>query len=265
MHKLAIIGYGNMGKAIADGLLLSGNFTKNDLFFGTDDATNIQAVKSAKTVILAVKPDIVPLVINVIKDHLTPGHLIISLAARVKITDIKIFLGENNRSGSSNSRNSKKNIPVVRVMPNICAAFGQSMSCWVKSREVTGAQVKTIKLILNSIGKEIEIKDEKQFGLITMLAGSGPAFYFYLAELFEKFAQQNGLKSKDAEKIIKQTFLGSAMLFDKSNISAAELRKNVTSKKGTTEAALKVLKKNKFDKIFSKGLKAGLKRASTKY
>jgi len=260
MHKIAIIGHGNMGKAIADGLVLSGNFTKNDLVFGTNDATNIQAAKSAKTVILAVKPDIIPLVINVIKDYLTSGHLIISVAARVKISDIKKFLGENNRSGSS--RNSKKNIPVVRVMPNICAAFGESMSCWVKSREVTGARVKVVKLILNSIGKEIEIKDEKQFGLITMLAGSGPAFYFYLAELFEKFALKNGLNTKDAEKIIKQTFLGSAMLLDKSNKSAAQLRKNVTSKKGTTEAALKVLQKHGYDKIFSKGLKAGHKRAN---
>ncbi|MBN1495078.1 pyrroline-5-carboxylate reductase [Candidatus Peregrinibacteria bacterium] len=262
MPKLAIIGYGNMGKAIADGLLLSGNFTKTDIVFGTDDASNIKAVKSAKTVILAVKPDVIPVVINVIKDHLTTDHLIISVAARVKINNIKKILGENNRSGSSNSRNSKKHIPVVRVMPNICAALRQSMSCWAKSREVTGARVKVVKFILNSIGKEIEIKDEKQFGLITMLAGSGPAFYFYLAELFEKFAQQNGLKPQDAEKIIKQTFLGSAMLFDKSDISAEQLRKNVTSKKGTTEAAIKVFKKYKFDKIFLKGLKAGHKRAS---
>ena len=250
MPKLAIIGYGNMGKAIADGLLLSGDFTKNDLVFSTDDISNIDAANKAKTLILAVKPDVIPLVINVIKNHLTPDHLIISVAARVKISDIKKFMG------------NKKNISIVRVMPNICAAFGQSMSCWIKSREVTGKNVKLVKLILNSIGKEIEIKDEKQFGLITMLAGSGPAFYFYLAELFEKFAQQNGLKAEDAEKIIKQTFLGSAMLLEKSNKSAAELRKNVTSKKGTTEAALKVLKKNKFDKIFLKGLKAGLKRAS---
>ena len=258
MPKLAIIGLGNMGKAIADGLLLSENFTKNDIIFGTDDATNIQAVKSAKTVILAVKPDIIPLVINVIKDYLNPDHLIISIAARVKISDIKKFLGAGN-----NHRNGKKHIPIVRVMPNICAAFGQSMSCWLKSREVTAAQGKLVKLILNSIGKETELKDEKLFGLITMLAGSGPAFYFYLAEQFEKFAKQNGLKAEDSEKIIKQTFLGSAMLLDKSNKSASELRKNVTSKKGTTEAALTVLKKNKFDKIFIKGLKAGHKRASS--
>jgi pyrroline-5-carboxylate reductase len=249
--KLAIIGYGNMGKAIADGLLLSNNFTNNDLVFGTDDVTNIKTVKSAKTIILAVKPDIIPLVINVIKDYLTPDHLIISIAARVKISDIKKFLGAD-----------KKIISIVRVMPNICAAFGQSMSCWIKSHEVTDAHVKTIKLILNSIGKEIELKDEKNFGLITMLAGSGPAFYFYLAELFEKFAQQNELNQQDAEKIIKQTFLGSALLLDKSNKSAEILRENVTSKKGTTDAALTVLKKNKFDKIFLKGLKAGLKRAS---
>ena len=245
-----------MGKAIADGLILSGNFTRNDLVFGTDNATNIKAVKSSKIVILAVKPDIVPLVINVIKSHLTKEHLIISVAARIKISDIKKFLADKT------AKNNKKNIPIVRVMPNICAAFGQSVSCWMKSREVTNKNVKDVKLILNSIGKDIEIKDEKQFGLITMLAGSGPAFYFYLAELFEKFAQQNGLNSKDAEKIIKQTFLGSSMLLDKSNKSAAELRKNVTSKKGTTEAAIKVLMKNKFDKIFLKGLKAGHKRAS---
>jgi pyrroline-5-carboxylate reductase len=250
MHQLAIIGYGNMGKAISDGLLLSGNFSKNDLIIGTEDSTNIHAVKSAKIVMLAVKPDIVPFVINIIKDHLTKDHLIISVAARVKINDIKKLLG------------NKKNIPIVRVMPNICAAFGQSMSCWVKSREVTNKNIKDVKLILNSIGKEIEIKDEKLFGLITMLAGSGPAFYFYIAELFEKFAEQNGLKTEDAEIIIKQTFIGSSMLLAKSNKSAATLRKNVTSKKGTTEAALKVLTKHKFDKIFLKGLKAGFKRAS---
>jgi len=255
--KIAIIGLGNMGKAIADGLVQSGNFTKNDLVFGTDDTSNIYAVNKAKIVILGVKPDIIPLVIDVIKSHLTKDHLIISVAARIKISDIKKFLADKT------TKNNKKNIPIVRVMPNICAAFGQSMSCWIKSHEVTNAQVKVVKLILNSIGKEIELKDENQFGLITMLAGSGPAFYFYMAELFEKFAQHNGLNAQDTKKIIKQTFLGSAMLLDKSNKSAAELRKNVTSKKGTTEAALKVLQKYKFDKIFLKGLKAGHKKASS--
>ena len=166
----------------------------------------------------------------------------------VKIDDIKYCIG--------------KNYPIVRVMPNICASVLQSMSCWVKSDEVSNSQMNKVKFILRSLGEEIMLKDEALFDVVTVISGSGPAYFLYLADLFLDFAQKMKLEPKLTEKLIKQTLFGTASLLLETDKSVKSLIDNIASKGGTTEAVFKILDEKHFGKIFLKALDAGHKRTS---
>lgn len=261
--NIAIIGVGNMGRAIANGLFTDKSALSGGMLFLSDPALkengwlrnkknavivgNMEAVQKSKVVILAVKPQAMMDVLADIKTYVTKNQLIISIAAGIEIKGIKSVLG--------------KNIPVVRVMPNICATVGKSMSTWTKSKEVTETQEKAAAKILQSIGREIFVKDEAMLDVATAVAGSGPAYFFYMAELLEKWARLRGFAAKDARILAEQTYVGSAQLLEQAGDTAYNLRRAVTSKKGTTEAAFKVLKKTGFQNIFFKALAGARRRA----
>ncbi|MBP7542812.1 MAG: pyrroline-5-carboxylate reductase [Ignavibacteriaceae bacterium] len=247
-NKIAIIGFGNMGKAIVSGLIKSGNFEKSNFLVSNDGVSNIKAVKEAEVIILAVRPEMVLDVLDGIKDHLSKEKVLISLVARLKIDDIKNFLGFK--------------YSIVRVMPNICASVGESMSCWVKSREVSVSQIKKVKFILRSIGEEIMLSDEKLFNVVTVISGSGPAYFLYLAELFFDFAEKMKLEPKLARRLIEQTFLGTSSMLFEVDKSARTLRREITSKGGTTESVFKKLHEEKFGQVFLEALISGYKKTS---
>lgn len=248
LHKIAIIGLGNMGRAIFSGLITSGNFRKEDFLFSNNKNSNIRAAKNADIIILAVKPEAILGVLGNIKSCLTKDKLLISVAARISVSDIQQSLGFN--------------CPVVRVMPNICASVGESMSCWVKSNEVSASQTKKVKTILESIGEETMLNDEKFFSAVTVISGSGPAYFLYLAELFCDFSREMNLELELSMKLIKQTISGVAQMLSESDKSIQSLRKEITSKGGTTEAVFDFLNKKKFGEIFLKALSSGYKKTS---
>jgi len=246
--KIGIIGFGHMGKAIFSGLIKSGNFVEKDFMFSNGGAENIKVVKGASIIIISVKPAVIHEVLNEIKPYITKGKLLISVAAEVKIDDIKDVLGFD--------------CPVVRVMPNICAEVGKSISCWMKSGEVSDSQIKKVRHILGSVGEEVMIDNEEIFGEITVIAGSGPAYFLYIAELLSNYADKIKLNPELAKKLIKQTFIGAASMLVESDKDAKKIREEITSKGGTTEAVFGVLGDNEFEKIFLEGLEAGRKRPS---
>ncbi|MFA5793028.1 MAG: pyrroline-5-carboxylate reductase [Candidatus Gracilibacteria bacterium] len=250
ISKIAIIGFGNIGKAIFSGLVASGNFNKGDFLFSNSKDSNISVAEEADVIILAVRPEIFTDVIKDIKKCLTKEKLLISVVARTSIADIQYHLGFN--------------CPTVRVMPNICAFVGESMSCWVKSNEVSTLQVRQTKTILQSIGEEVMLNDEKLFSAVTVVSGSGPAYFLLLAELFYDFSRDIGLESELSMKLIRQTFLGVAKMLSKSNKSARVLRDEIVSKGGTTEVVLDFLNREKFGKIFLRALEVGYKKNTSK-
>lgn len=261
---IAIIGVGNMGGAIADGLLR--NITKlgeptlvlNDPVaqlmrrFASDDHVRITdsafvAARQAPTVILAVKPQTTKEALISLRPCITSKHLIISIAAGIEIGSIKKIIG--------------KKVPVVRVMPNICAKVGESMSVWTESPEVSATQKKRVIKILNSIGKELHVKDEGLLDVATAAAGSGPAYFFYMTEILERWAVKNGFSVEEAALLAHQTSAGSAKMLAASGEKAEVLRKAVTSKKGTTDAAIKSMDKLGFKKAFQRGITSARRRA----
>ena len=117
--------------------------------------------------------------------------------------------------------------------------------------------------LLNIIGKVFELKNEKFFDLITAIVGSGPAYFYYLLESMEKTAITYGLNKSFSKQILKETYIGTAEIINNFEKNFNDLRKSVTSKGGTTEAAIKCLKKNNFQKSIYNSIKDSIKKAKT--
>lgn len=260
--EITIIGAGNMGQAVARGLLerkiiaasnitLSNpNLTKLSVFrdLGVKlESNNSSAIKDSETLILAVKPQIMTSVLNEISDVITDYQLVISLAAGISLDTIR--------------QNLLHRQAVVRVMPNLGAQLGQSMSVWVKNEFVNTNHDQQVKTILNSIGKEIEVKTEDEIDKATAISGSGPAYVFYLLEVLEDSAKKLGFNDEVARALARQTLIGSTEVVANSDKSAKELREQVTSKGGTTESAFKEFRRQGLGAIFGRGINAAYKRA----
>lgn len=262
-QKIAIIGIGKMGSALAKGLLDSGLTQKRNLVLSNRSEKKLEyfkkagirttlnnktAVKDANIVILAVEPDIIKKVCQEIKITLKKNTLIASIATGIKIQSIKDWLSNQQKV-------------VVRIMPNTALQIGQGMSGWTKSAEVNKTQKVTIQKILQSLGEEIYFNDEEILDQVTAISGSGPAYFFYFVECLIEAAKKLGFNQKQAEKLVYQTFKGSSDLLFQSGKTARELRQAVVSKGGTTEAAIKEFKKLRLQNVIIKGAWKAFKRS----
>ena len=126
-------------------------------------------------------------------------------------------------------------------MPNTPASVLKGITGVFHSKNLMKSEINNVNKILKCIGKVIFLKKQDLIDVVTSISGSGPAYYFLLTEILSKVGEKFGLSKKDALNFSKSTFIGSASLYDKSNLSISRLRDNVTSPGGTTEAALKIL------------------------
>ncbi len=209
-------------------------------------ASNREAVKGREVVALAVKPQNIQEVLPDLKGLLQADQLILSIAAGVKISTI--IKGAGHRK-------------VVRAMPNTPAQIGLGISGWTATKEVTAEQRRWARAILGAMGKEIYFDDEKYLDMVTAISGSGPAYFYLFAESLIDGAVGLGIKRQDAETLVLQTMLGAAHLMHQSDKTPAELRRNVTSKGGTTERAIEVFEKNDLAGIVAKAVQAACQRA----
>lgn len=262
MKKIGIIGCGNMGEAILKGIISSKVASPRDLFISDVDSTKLNRMKniykvdatfnnsivakSCDIIIMAVKPQDLLGVLSSVSECLDDKKLIISIAAGITIQKIASAVG--------------KKIPVIRVMPNMPVLIKRGFSALCVSKNCDANLIKFAKVIFGSVGEVAEVK-EKDLDAITAISGSGPAYFFYLVELLIKNGLRLGLTSETAKRAAIQTALGSVELLSKINKDPALLRKRVTSKGGTTEAAFKVFKKRRLNDIFEKGLKAAKDRS----
>ncbi|OGO19685.1 MAG: pyrroline-5-carboxylate reductase [Chloroflexi bacterium RBG_16_50_11] len=260
--KIAFIGGGNMGEAIIRALLEKQLCQPADISVSdiSDDrrqylqkqygvtvtASNREAVSGSEVVVLAVKPQNINEVTNNLKGILKADQLVLSIAAGVRLSAISERTGHRK---------------IVRAMPNTPAQIGLGISGWMATKEVTAKQKSLVKKILGAMGKEIYFEDEGSLDMVTAISGSGPAYFYLFAEALIDGAVELGLNRADAEALVKQTMLGAAHLVDKSGETPAELRRNVTSKGGTTERAIAVFEENDFAGIVGKAVKAAYQRA----
>ncbi len=209
-------------------------------------ADSREAVKGKDIIVLAVKPQNLPEVMADLKGCLESTLLVLSIVAGVTISTISRGLGHSR---------------IVRCMPNTPAQIGFGMSAWTATAEVSEEQKVQARAILGGMGREIYFDDEKYLDMVTAVSASGPAYVFLLAESLVDAAVKIGLSREEAGELVSQMMLGSAHLMQQSDKSPAELRRNVTSRGGTTESALQVFEEGGFAKIVEDAVKAAYRRA----
>ncbi len=258
--KIGFIGCGNIANAIIHGALSSGYIKSDNLvLFDTDTGKLLQFINngahSVQTigelvnlcdyVFLTVKPQIFEIVLPQI-GAAPSDTCFITVAAGITVNYIKRFLGESSH--------------IIRVMPNTPLMFAEGSTAIFKNDFVSEDEYSFIKGIFECSGVVEEV-NEDEFNLITAISGSSPAFVMNFAKCIIEFAESNGLNRQTAENLVIQVFSGTANMVKKSDKDIIELIKNVTSPNGTTEAGLKSLEKNNFDKIVTDCLKETVVRA----
>lgn len=271
--KIGFIGAGNMAWAVIGALINTGAIEPGEVIAADIDQDRLELVKNefgiavtsdgaeafsfSDVIVLAVKPQIMPQVLGSLAgDPAFPGKgrkLIISIAAGITIAGIESALYK----GLEESEKSR--IPIVRVMPNTPALVGKGMSGMAKNPAASNEDVALAEMILAAAGKTRWF-DEQDINSVTALSGSGPAYVFYLAEAMINGGKAVGLSEDDSRALAVQTILGAAELMEKTGEHPAELRKKVTSKGGTTAAALKVFDDKNVKRAIEEGMIAAKKR-----
>jgi pyrroline-5-carboxylate reductase len=244
--QVTIIGFGTMGKAIAKAL------QKNDralAVFGVDvhnsGSTNaIKNIKKSDFIIFAVKPQDAKEVIENNKIYFSENAVLISIMAGISIKKLAQFSGR------------KK---IIRMMPNLGLSVGEGIAVW-KGVGLSGSELIKAKGFINKITENFEVKNEDAINKITAISGSGPAYFFLLADCLINACAKLGLKKPESQKLIQKTLSAAAILGKEGNYDI--LIKKVKSKGGTTEAALNVFKKKKFNGIVRDAVNAAYKRAT---
>ena len=261
--RVGFIGAGNMANSLISGLLkggvkceqiLASSPEKNHLKILQDlhnvrvSFENKDVVESCSTLVIAVKPDVIKLVLNEINSLIRKkNHLIISIAAGVKIREIEKIIGKKSK--------------IIRCMPNTPASVGKSVTAICNNTSTKQGDVNTALKIFNSIGVCYPMK-EKFFDLFTSLIGSGPAYIFYIIEIFEKIAKDFGFGEKKTRELVLEMIMGSTSLAKSSDEKVKLLRKKVTSPKGVTEKAIEVLESKQVALSFEKAIREGEKRSA---
>ena len=254
--KIAIIGCGNMGGAIASAVASHETVTVYDVDRAKINALQKRArvksadlrtvVETSSIVILAVKPQQFDELLENLSRMAIRGKLFISIAAGIRTLYIEKRLGADAR--------------VVRTMPNLPAQVKQGVTAIAAGKSAAPRDLKTTEAIFSRLGKVIAI-EEDLMNAVTALSGSGPAYVFLFVECLIEAGQAIGLNAEAASTLARQTLKGSLALLEKFKDDPAALRARVTSKGGTTQAALDVFESKKIRQIFKDALKAAKTRA----
>jgi pyrroline-5-carboxylate reductase len=268
LPAIAFLGAGSMARAVLAGLLkpsvtVTGGIrttnrsaAKAAELAGTDGVTawatetepnaNRLAVAGAGIVIVAVKPAMVPDLLAEISDSLEPGTLVVSVAAGVTIATFEKHLPAG--------------VAVIRSMPNTPAVVGMAVTGLSAGTRSTAAQMELATALFETVGEVLVVPEEKIDALST-ISGSGPAYVFYLIEQLTRTAIDKGFTPEQAATMVNGTFLGASALLAMSDLGPAELRRQVTSPKGTTERAVQQLETGDLKGLFDRATDAALARA----
>ncbi len=256
--NITFIGGGNMAQALIGGLLARGLPTTRIMVSDPVEAIrqllhekeiqavddNVKAIKNADVVVLAVKPQVLGTVLKPLHG-LFEGKLIVSIIAGAEIETIAALTGTDR---------------VVRVMPNTPALVQTGAHGLYANENVTTKDRDLASQILAATGLTIWVNSEAQIDAVTAVSGS-PAYFFYLMESMIRAGKNMGLDEKVATALTLQTALGAAQMAITSSNTPAELRKNVTSPNGTTQAALEVFDRAQISQNIQTALAAAQKRS----
>lgn len=262
--KITFIGGGNMATALIGGLRKQGysaagiqvveplqdNRERLTATFGVRCSETIDAAAlNCEALVLAVKP-------QQTREALAPlngpfagqlkEQLVISIAAGLRLADISRWLGGYRK--------------LIRCMPNTPALIGAGITGLYADPEVNREGRDTAEKILRAVGRTLWISDEAQMDTVTAVSGSGPAYVFYFIEAMQQAAQNLGLEAAEARKLALETFIGASRLAEQSEDDVSLLRERVTSKGGTTAAALDSFNADNIAAAIVRGVQAAAER-----
>jgi pyrroline-5-carboxylate reductase len=260
--KILIIGAGNMGLTFGASFINASVIHAEDLYFMDrlpDKAKGIQGlsahplmtapcaqVAEMDLVILGVKPQDFPALAEVLRGYLRPDQLLLSIMAGISVASIQAALGIQK---------------VVRAMPNLPAQVGQGMTVFTTSEQVRRIESHTVQNLLSTTGQTLFADKEEMINPATAISGSGPAYVFYFMNAMMDAAQAMGFSRAEAQLLVRQTFRGGLNLLDRDHLSCQDWIKRVSSKGGTTEAAIHRFDQDELASKIQRGLEAARKRA----
>ena len=264
---ITFIGGGNMGRALISGLLASG-FTSNQLSvveanavtalklhedFGVQGIGALEQIafdfSKNNVVVMAIKPQDFNVVAkglaSKLKHATAPGPLILSIAAGIRLQDMSRWLDHAR---------------CVRAMPNTPALIGKGITGLFADAAVNTDDRQLAETICGAVGQSIWVAEEKLMDAVTAVSGSGPAYVFAFLEAMQSAGEKLGLDTENARKLAYATLEGATQLAQNSDEHAGVLRERVTSKGGTTAAALEVMKQHGWNEILEKAIDAANQR-----
>jgi pyrroline-5-carboxylate reductase len=257
---VAILGAGVMGETVVSGLLRAGR-TPSELLmsdrrpsraaelrerYGVDVVSNVEAAAKAETLMLVVKPQDMPDLLDEIAPVVKPGQLVVSLAAGITTASIESRLPEG--------------VPVVRVMPNTPALVDEGMAAISRGAHCDESHLAEAEALLASTGRVIRIP-ERQQDAVTAISGSGPAYIFFVVESMIEAGVHLGLPRATSTELVIQTLYGSATMLRETGTHPVVLREQVTSPGGTTASALRELEIHKVRAAFLAAMEAARDRS----
>jgi pyrroline-5-carboxylate reductase len=260
--RIAFIGAGNMAEALVKGMVNSEIIPSDHIHVSDIDAEKLSALranysvetdsensiaaKGAGICIFAVKPQVLPEVLADTVAGLEHNALVVSIAAGIPTARIESILPKGQR--------------VVRVMPNTPALIGMGISAICRGINATESDMDLTEILMGTVGRTVRVS-ESEMDAVTALSGSGPAYQFFLLESMISAGVEMGLPKKTARELACATAEGATRLMLESGADAGELRAKVTSKGGTTAAAIEVMESNRMDATIIAALKAARDRS----
>lgn len=270
LPQIAILGAGSMGGAILSGLLspevhaegivatnrteakaaalresVAGHEGVVSLALESDPDATATALRRARLVLLGVKPAMVPGLLGDIRELLEPDAIVVSLAAGVTVATMEALVPQ----------------VVFRSMPNTPSVVRLGVTGIAAGTRATSDDAALVRALFETVGAVVELP-ESQIDALSTISGSGPAYVFFLIERLTETALGLGFDEAQARVMVEQTFRGASELLAASDVGPAELRRRVTSPKGTTERAIEVLESADLTNLFDRATAAALARAA---
>jgi pyrroline-5-carboxylate reductase len=262
-QKTVVLGVGKMGSALVKGWISSKLIPASKIVGIDSDVAQIKktasrlkikvttdagpALKGAQLVILSVKPQNIKEVFGQLGSLIPKNALIVSIVAGISTEQIEKLLPQG--------------CPVVRVMPNTPALLNAGMAAVAGGKRAKPVHVKLVLKLFAAVGKSIQVRED-QMDWVTAVSGSGPAYIFHMIEAMTAAGVKGGLDEKVALELVTQTVYGAARMVRETGKSPAELRVQVTSPGGTTQAALEKMSELGFKELIEKAMTAAAKRGA---
>ena len=268
LPTIAMLGAGSMARAILAGLLaphvsvdgpvrVTNRSAENAASFdveprvkawatATDPEANLKAVEGAQIVLVAVKPAMVPDLLDEISPALAEGTIVVSVAGGVTTATMEAHLPSH--------------VSVIRTMPNTPSKVGLGVTGIASGTRSTPEELDLICAMFSTVG-EVIVLPENKIDALGAISGSGPAYVFYFIEQLTKVAVEHGFDAEQAKKMVQGTFRGAVELLAAAGEEPQELRRQVTSPKGSTERAIAVFDEADIKAILLKGVNAAIARS----